>query len=182
MDLLLPQGPYLHGEFDQELLALLVAASVCYPLGITLDRAGNVYRTLDGNAYLERYHADDFAAIRWLRENVDTDEVILETTGNPYSFYARFSSNTGLPTVLGWANHEGLWRKGDQRVGTRRNDVQRIYKTADLPGVESLLDQYDVRYVIVGQLEREDYPASGLEKFESLPVAFRQGQTTIYRR
>ena len=67
-------------------------------------------------------------------------------------------------------------------MGKRLRDVQQIYKAPDLQGVDSLLDEYGVRYVIVGQLERDDYPASSLEKFDSLPVAFRQGQTTIYRR
>ena len=102
-------------------VALLVAASACYPLGITLDRLGSPYKTLDGNAYLARDHPDDFAAIQWLRQNVPDQTVILETTGDPYSYFARFSSNTGLPTVLGWANHEGLWRGHDNTVMERRD-------------------------------------------------------------
>jgi YYY domain-containing protein len=163
-------------------LLLLSAASLCYPLGITLDRMGTPFRTLNGNAYLERYQPDDYAAIGWLREHLDGEEVILEATGNPYSYFARFSSNTGLPTVLGWANHEGLWRKGDQRVGTRSADVGRIYNSPMLAQVEPLLDRYGVRYILVGTLERETYKPEGLAKFAALEVAFRQGQTTIYKR
>jgi YYY domain-containing protein len=163
-------------------LTLLVGASLCYPLGITLDRMGNPFRTLDGNAYLERHHADDYAAIRWLRDNLDGQQVILEATGNPYSYFARFSSNTGLPTVLGWANHEGLWRKGNQEVGTRSGDVARIYNAPSLAEVEALLDRYGVEYVLVGQLEREHYKPEGLDKFGSLEVVFRHGQTTVYKR
>ena len=30
--------------------------------------------------------------------------MVLEASGDPYSYYARASANTGLPTVLGWAN------------------------------------------------------------------------------
>jgi YYY domain-containing protein len=161
--------------------AVLVAMSACYPLGITLDRLNSPWKTLDGNAYLRREHRDDFAAIEWLRANVPEQEVILEATGNPYSYFARFSANTGLPTVLGWANHEGLWRGHDQSVLARRDDVIRIYNGTTLAEVEPLLDRYGVRYIIVGDLEREEHPA-GLEKFASLPVAFRSGGTVIYRR
>jgi YYY domain-containing protein len=171
-------------------LALLMAAAACVPLGVTNDRMGwPRQRTLDGNAYLLRDHADDFAAITWLRDNVEDLDVILETTGNPYSYFARFSSNTGLPTLLGWSNHEGLWRAHDPIVGERRDQVQWIYNapSLDAPHPRSrkssrvLLDQHAVRYVIVGELEREHHQAAGLEKFESLPVAFRNGQTVIYK-
>lgn len=161
---------------------LLLVATVCYPLGVTATRLS--YRaeraTLDGNAYLRREHADDFAAIEWLRRNVQDLPVILEATGNPYSYYARFSSNTGLPTVMGWANHEGLWRSHDPTVEARKQEVIRIYAAPTLAEVEPLLRKYRVRYIVVGELERKDFRREALEKFDSLPVAFRSGQTTVY--
>jgi YYY domain-containing protein len=162
-------------------VALLVAASACYPLGITLDRLGSPYKTLDGNAYLRRDHPDDYAAIEWLREHTPDDPVILEATGDPYSYFARFSSNTGLPTVLGWANHEGLWRGHDSAVMQRRDHVMRIYNATTLAEVEPLLDLYKVRYIIVGDLEREKH-RPGLEKFSDLEPVFRSGGTVIYKR
>lgn len=162
-------------------VALLVAASLCYPLGITLDRIGSPYKTLDGNAYLARDHPGDYAAIEWLRKNVPDQTVILETTGDPYSYFARFSSNTGLPTVLGWANHEGLWRGHDNTVMARRDHVLRMYGATTLEEVQPLLERYQVRYIIVGDLEREKHRA-GLEKFAALQPVFKSGGTVIYRR
>src|SRR6185369_12135668 len=58
-------------------LALLLAASACYPLGILSDRVSRSL-TLDGNAYLRREHPDDFAALDWLRHNAQLDDVLLE--------------------------------------------------------------------------------------------------------
>ncbi len=162
-------------------VALLVVASACYPLGITLDRLGSPYKTLDGNAYLAREHAGDYAAIQWLRQNVPDQTVILEATGDPYSYFARFSSNTGLPTVLGWANHEGLWRGHDTAVMERRDHVLRIYNATTLAEVQPLLERYKVRYIIVGDLEREKH-RPGLDKFAELEPVFRSGATVIYRR
>ena len=164
-------------------MAALLVASSAYPIGLSAGRAGGVgdRETIDGTAYLAREHPDDFAAIEWLRHNVGDLPVILEASGNPYSYYARFSANTGLPTVMGWANHEGLWRSHDRDVETRKSEVNRIYNAPTLDEVAPLLDSYHVQYIIVGELERKDYP-HGVEKFASLPVAFRHGNTVVYRR
>lgn len=163
--------------------AALFLASCAYPIGITATRIAYrpIPRTLDGTEYLQREHPDDFAAIDWLRKNVGGQPVILEATGNPYSYYARFSSNVGLPTVMGWANHEGLWRNHDGSVNGRRNDVHRIYSAMTLAEVKPLLDAYKVQYIAVGDLEREGYPPEALAKFEVLPKAFEHGRTVIYR-
>jgi len=165
--------------------SLLLIAAAAYPAGMIATRQGSPWPlTLDGTAYLEREHPDDFAAIRWLRENVEGMPVVLEASGDPYSYYARFASNTGLPTVMGWANHEGLWRGHDQRVEARKRDVRLAYAAPTLEAATPILDRYGVKYVIVGDLERQDFrqsPAS-LEKFDALKVAFRQGQTVVYER
>jgi YYY domain-containing protein len=162
----------------------LFLASCAYPIGITATRL--TYRpippTLDGTEYLQREHPDDFAAIAWMRENVKGLPVILEASGNPYSYYARFSSNTGLPTVMGWANHEGLWRNHEKSVQARLADVKRLYSDASLESVHDLLERHRVRYVVVGELERKDHSDAGLAKFTTLNVAFQQGNTIVYER
>ncbi len=163
---------------------LLVAATACYPVGVTATRLKYLDRglTLDGNFYLRRDHPDDFAAIEWIRANVRGLPVILEASGNPYSYYARFSSNTGLPTVMGWANHEGLWRSHEPAVEARRREVSTIYAAATLEEVQPLLERYRVKYIVVGELERRDFKPESLEKFRQLRVAFSQGRTTVYER
>jgi YYY domain-containing protein len=163
-------------------VGFLLVVSCAYPVGITATRLhGRIApTTLDGTEYLSREHPDEFAAIKWLRETVTGVPVILEASGDPYSYYARFSSNTGLPTIMGWANHEGLWRNNDRQVAERRADVAHMYSATSLAEAATLLDRFQVRYVIVGELERKDYPPAGLEKFAELPVAFSQGGTTIY--
>ena len=162
----------------------LLLASCAYPIGITATRLHNRVApiTLDGTEYLSREHPDDFAAVQWLRTGDSDLPVILEASGDPYSYYARFSSNTGLPTIMGWANHEGLWRGHENEVGERRAQVARIYNAATLAEVAPLLDRYHIKYIVVGELERKDYSAGGLQKFNELPVAFARGTTTIYRR
>jgi YYY domain-containing protein len=160
----------------------LLVVSCAYPVGITTTRLHSriAPTTLDGTEYLAREHPDVFAAIKWLRETVTDLPVILEASGDPYSYYARFSSNTGLPTPMGWANHEGLWRNNDRQVAERRADVAHLYTVPSLTEAGMLLDRYKIRYIVVGELERKDYPPAGLAKFAELSVAFSQGGTTIY--
>jgi YYY domain-containing protein len=163
-------------------MTAVLAASAAYPLGLSLEREGAVgpRETLDGTAYLARDHPDDFAAIDWLRRTQKDLPVILEATGDPYSYYARFSANTGLPTVMGWANHEGLWRSHTREVEERKSEVRNIYNAGTLDEIKPLLDRFHVHYIVVGSLERKDHPR-GIEKFAALPVAFRHGDTVIYR-
>jgi len=166
-------------------VALLALAGCFYPLSMSVTRMTlrPIPNTLDGMEYLQREHPDDFGAIAWLRREVAGTPVLLEASGNPYSYYARVSSNTGLPTVMGWANHEGLWRSHDSAVGARQADVKRIYEASTLAEIEALLDRYQVRYIFVGEVERKDHGASGgLAKFEQLPVAVRSGNTVVYER
>jgi uncharacterized membrane protein len=49
--------------------------------------------------------------------------VVAEAVGGAYSNYARISIYTGLPTVLGWGNHEGQWRDGSL-LGSRQSDIE----------------------------------------------------------
>jgi uncharacterized membrane protein len=88
-----------------------------------------------------------------------------------------------LPTVLGWPGHEWQWRGSDHpEPGRREPIVEQIYTTADIGVVGFLLDQFDVAYIFVGDLEREQYGEAGLQKFsDALEVAFANDRVTIYR-
>ena len=76
---------------------------------------------------------------------------------------------------MGWGNHEGLWRGHEPAVGQRSQEVARMYNASTLDDITPLLDRYHVKYVAVGELERKDYQAAGLEKFAQLTVAFSHG-------
>lgn len=176
-------------------LALLVVA-LLFPVYAARSRAAE-YRgpadaaerrpaTLDGLAYLRHFNAPEYDAIQWLRQQVDpavAPPVVLEAVGGQYSGYGRVSANTGLPTLLGWPGHEWQWRGSDHpEPGRRESIVEQIYTAPDLSMVSFLLDEFDVAFIYVGDLEREKYGPGGLEKFAArLPVAFANDRVTIYR-
>ena len=131
----------------------------------------------------------DLEAIRWLTENVIGSPVILEGHAPEYRWGGRYSINTGLPTVLGWNWHQRQQRGsiGDREVWDRSRDIATIYNTTLAEEAESLLRQYNVRYIVVGPLEQTYYQQTGLDKFGqmaaegTLDVVFRNDGVTIYK-
>lgn len=166
------------------LVASLLLASLYYPAGSALNRANasDAPATLDGLAFLEWQSPAEYSAIRWLRDEAQWGRVV-EAVGTDYSEYSRASSHTGYPTLLGWPTHEEHWRGALGFQRDRRSAVDRIYTSADLAEVESLLEEHGVRYVFVSHRERVTYPGADLEKFGSIMTThrFQGGQpVTVY--
>ena len=147
--------------------------------------------TLNGLVQMATFNPDDYAAIMWLRDNVSGTPTIVEAVGGQYSpeGHGRVSTSTGIPTLLGWAGHEYQWRGYSTPEPAERDPlVRNIYTVPgwDNGNIVSLLDQYDVAYIYVGNLERSTYGVDGrlpgLNKFnERLEVAYQNGSVTIYR-
>ncbi|HEY6065085.1 MAG TPA: DUF2298 domain-containing protein, partial [Thermoanaerobaculia bacterium] len=102
-------------------LAIAAFAAALYPstaIGSRLKQHEGEL-TLDARSALERRNRGDLEAIEWLRKNAPDRSIVLEATGDPYSEFARISTHTGIPSVLGWANHEALWRSNLPEVMDR---------------------------------------------------------------
>ena len=128
-------------------LVLLVGAGLAYPvLAIPNKMAGyGGPPTLDGMAWVENSYPDDYAAIRWLQANAPQTAVILETPGDDpgaYNYVGRVSALTGLPTLLGWGNHEHQWRGNYDEPGRREPDIEILFNGLDPQTTLDLLDKY----------------------------------------
>jgi uncharacterized membrane protein len=158
--------------------------SVLYPLNAVVSRLRQKDGplSLDGEDALQKRNADDDEAIQWMLKALPERSVILEATGDPYSEFARISTHTGIPTVLGWANHEGLWRSNDKEVAERGARVRQFYTSGDVRGAWDTLEKYGVTHVVVGELERKTYPRSD-EIVGNYPFVqpLHLGRTTVYR-
>ena len=140
------------------------------------------YQGLDGAAYLEERYPEELAAIKWLSENVTGQPIILEAAGESYSEFSRVSSYTGLPTVIGWSDHEFGHRGSFDEIGPRIQDVKEIYESPNLKMTKGLLKKYEVEYVYLGGSERQKYPQISEEKFSNLgEVVFQNGGVKIFR-
>jgi uncharacterized membrane protein len=149
------------------LTTIAIALAAVYP--VVAARAWsfdfNDWRGVDGAAYVGDWSPGELAAINWLRENADDDDVLLEQVGCQYQpvywppdyipRLSRMSTFTGVPTIVGWGGTEGQWRAGQQEIrdsiGPREDDMQLMYTNPS----DGLFDKYGVTYVVVGKYELE---------------------------
>lgn len=162
-------------------VAGVILVGLAYPVFGFLTKTNNFKPfagfTLDDFDRVQRENPDEAAALLWLRSA--PDGVIAEAVGGAYSSYARISIYTGLPTVLGWGNHEGQWRDYALQ-GTRAQDIEALYTSPDWITAQAIIERYNIRYIYIGNLERSTYRVSE-EKFNLfLKPVFQQGIVTIY--
>jgi YYY domain-containing protein len=168
--------------------ALLLAGGLVYPLIATPNRTNGFSGspTLDGLAFFQRSHPDDYAAAAWLSANVTGTPIELEAEGGELAgnFSAeggRISELTGLPTVLAWLEHDQVHHGIYAPLQQRSADIRTIYTTLDPIVAHGLLQRYGVRYVVVGDLERRVYGPAGLSKFARMgPAVYRGPTIAIY--
>ncbi|MBQ0042796.1 MAG: hypothetical protein KBS85_05685 [Lachnospiraceae bacterium] len=121
-----------------------------------------LYAGLRADNYIYSEQPTDAAAIDWLKENADGNDVVLEAAGSSYSIYARVSTLTGMPTVCGWYTHEWLWHNDFVPVNDRNAEVMTMYTSRNEEEVRALLNKYSVDYIFIGTCEYEAYEGSGM--------------------
>jgi uncharacterized membrane protein len=120
---------------------------------------------VDGLAYLEQdldgHYAGEYAAIEWLLEHADEDDVILTAGGGEWaSEIGRVSGGSGVPTIMGWAGHENQWHLGESGYTAEReqrvNDIEILYSGTPLEA--EILDRYGVTLIYIGPTETNGIP------------------------
>ncbi len=142
----------------------------------------------------------DYRAIQWMQDNVQGSPVIAEapSAGIQYEWLNRFSIYTGLPDVVGWEWHQEQQRlMFTDTVRERGVEEDDFYVTPDIQATLDFIHKYNVRYIIVGQLERAKYMPGGFSKLVPLGApdslakfelyngkywhsVYRDGSTVIY--
>ncbi len=165
-----------------------VALGLLYPIMAIPARTDNFRgeATLDGSAYLQRFYPDDAKMIAWLNSHVSGDPHIAEAPPRDafgaYTYEGRIATFTGLPTVLGWGGHQHQWRGTTDEPARRFPLIEQLYNTTDPAEARSLLQAFNVTFVVVGNTERDRFAPEGLAKFDALCApAFQSGSSVIYR-
>ena len=123
-------------------------------------------------------------AAEWFNENVKGSPVICEGYGDSYTDRCIISAYTGLPTVFGWQTHEWLWRYGSivdketaktvedpedlvlhKLIYPRQSDIDTIYESEDPELIRSVINKYDVRYIVLGGLEFSQFDGDNTDLF-----------------
>jgi uncharacterized membrane protein len=186
---------------------ILLLATLIYPLLGTRTRINDRFPgtdnrpplgTLDGLAYMTvgtfewpagspielKY---DYQAIRWLQDNVPGTPIIAEAKVGYYREGGmRVAAYTGLPSILGGL-HQNEQRYASQ-VGERDFVVQQFWANPDPIRTLELMDELNISYVYLGQIETITYGNHIADKFEQLvtqgelEIVFENEKTKIYKR
>ncbi|CAG0973141.1 hypothetical protein ANAEL_01292 [Anaerolineales bacterium] len=113
---------------------------------------------------------DDYLAIQFMQDQVKGSPVFVEGHTQEYRWGSRFAIYTGLPSVVGWSwhvrQHNSLL---DGAIVDRLIDeVNNFYNTTDVDVAEQFLKKHQVKYIVVGDLERTYYDANGIDKFHNM--------------
>jgi len=137
---------------------------------------------LDGTRYIERYHGNDAAAISWLK-NQPGIRVLLEAPGDSYQYHSVYSTFSGHSSVLGWQQHEALWRDWTwATIKDRVADIETIFQGREQQLLQHLLRKYTIDYIIFGPHEMSKYGNSTRNWLnEHFRVVFKQGDVTIFQ-
>jgi uncharacterized membrane protein len=173
---------------------MLVLCAAVYPLNATEKKMAdrwpeiqNPPHTLDGSAFMlgdvvslnPAIYTDDnrpfnlghdSAAIQFMQDEIDGSPVFVEGRTQEYRWGSRFAIYTGLPSVAGWSWHVRQHNSLLDGALIERliADVDNFYNTTDAQAARQFLDKHDVRYVVVGDLERAYYDPNGLPKFQNM--------------
>jgi YYY domain-containing protein len=162
-------------------VAVVLMMGLAYPifgLGMRFSSMQPENMTLDGTAHIEIYNPDEMAGIRFLRERPVGP--LVEAVGGQYSGYARIATNTGIPNVLGWPGHQSQWRGGGEEMGSRQVDIKRLYETPNWGETQEIIQQYGIRYIYIGGMERNTYRVHEVKFQNYLTPIFQQGSVVIY--
>ncbi len=109
--------------------------------------------SLNGLGYMETYNPNHHKIIQWIRDNAAPDAVLMELPGGGYELSSMVSAATGRRSLLGWQNHEYVWRdaKGDQVVGKRYTDIQTALTQSNWSQAKPIFDKYGVDYVVIAR-------------------------------
>ncbi len=163
-------------------LVVLLFMSLIYPVLGVANKTNNFNPplgwTLDDFTRIQRNSPDEAAAIEWLKSA--PDGVIAEAVGGGYTSYGQISEYTGLPTLLNWPDHESQWGRTGADLGTRQDDIKTLYGTPSWQTALAIINQYNIQYIYIGDLEHSTYPVQE-DKFRAhLTQVFHQGNVTIY--
>lgn len=164
------------------LMSIVIFIGLLYPALGLLTKTNNFKPfygfNLDDFDRIKRENPDEAAAIEFLK--TQPDGVVAEAVGDGYSAYGRISMWTGLQTVLGWKGHEAQWRGSYAPQGTREDDIIKLYTTARWEEADSVIKQYNIRYIYIGMLEFTSMSINEEKFMANLKPIFQQGNVVIY--
>lgn len=141
-------------------ITLLIVGLATYPYLAFRSYYGNFknFQGLDGLQWMQKRYPSSYAIVNYLKENEPVQINILEASGESFTEFSLISAFSGMPTVIGWQVHEWLWRGTWDIPAERLGEIDVIYNNPLSTQGQALLDQYQIKYIIISNREREKFP------------------------
>jgi YYY domain-containing protein len=182
------------------LSVVLVGLGLLYPVyALPARYTDNADRrvTLDGNQFLRplpetqpkppAYIVNDIDLIHFMR-TIPGFPTVAEWYQTEYQWNSRIAVQTGLPSVVGWANHlRQQYTTLHPEIAQRIVDIQRLYTSGDADQIRLVVNKYAIDYIVFGELEQESgspQTQAVLERMHAageLELAFQLHETYLYR-
>lgn len=127
-------------------------------------RGESPWQSPDAWAHLEPPERE---AAQWLQSQARDGDTLLEAEqkeGGDYSPYSRYTHATGISSVVGPSAHTFQWGHDKQNIdqmwreiSERKQDVRNFYTLNQAAARNAVIKKYGVRFVVVGELERQEY-------------------------
>jgi len=135
---------------------------------------------------VSNYSPELLNLINFLKKNSNKDVNILEGSIEPYSNTHFVSVMTGIPTVIGWTNHQSTWRNlkyYSNEISSREKDVREIYTGEDIEKKREIISKYNVNYIVISKSEKDVFKENlKVEKITKLgEIVFKEGETYLIK-
>lgn len=157
--------------------------------------------TLEGGRFIADKNPDDWATIRWLRDNIQGRPVLLEAVGNSYSYGGRIGVFSGAINPINWSFHQWTWRfsyppdatsweqararaqeTGIEPARAVEADVRALYEARERGVAIELSRTLGLDYLYIGDLERSTYAGLNEPLLRTLgPVVHSSGDSLLIR-
>lgn len=144
----------------------------------------NLIPNLSGINHMEVFHKPDFEAIEWIKRNTPKNSIILEGIKPGDAFDGRISAYSGRKSILACSNEKAFsyGPKITDIITKRHNDIDNIYAATDKTKIKDLIEQYNIDYIYVGELEKQLYPEDALNAFDKIGLQmFQSSADSTYK-
>lgn len=159
--------PYRLSLLFSIIFTVLLGIQLIYPIDGALQKALYFKETpsLDSSNFIATLFPSIHKAITWINGNIEEQVSMLESVGKIYSKWGMVSSYTGNPTLVQWPKH--IYQQGypSEEIAKRIIEADQIYRTDDFNLAYSILQKYNIKYVFIGEIEKERYSQNSLAKF-----------------
>lgn len=164
------------------LLGLVITGLMIYPWTSYPNFYSNFknYHGLESNNELTEEILDKYGAIVYLETHRDGKN-LLESVGDSFTLDNAISVFAGVPTVLGWRNHERLWRNDESLIESRIMEIRTVYTNPESLAAKKIIDKYQIGWIIVGQKERDDYLINEASLQKKGEVVWEEGENYLIK-